>query len=86
MNARRIATAMVVATAVLLVVRFTLALSTGSLTDQAGWLINTIYAGGVIIFPAMLLFVGWSIGAELQVASEPGRGTVVAGRVPVEAP
>ncbi len=61
MNARRIATAMVVATTVLLVVRFTLALSTGSLTDQAGWLINTIYAGGVILFPAMLLFVGWSI-------------------------
>ena len=52
---------MVVATAVLLVVRFTLALSTGSLSDQSGWLINTIYAVGVIVFPAMLLFVGWSI-------------------------
>jgi signal transduction histidine kinase len=26
-----------------------------------------------------------AIGAELRVTSEPGRGTVVAGRVPVEA-
>jgi signal transduction histidine kinase len=61
MTARRIATAMAVATAALLAVRFVLALSTGSLTDQAGVLINTIYAVGVIVFPAMLLFVGWSI-------------------------
>jgi len=61
MTARRVATAMVAATVVLFAVRFVLALSTGSLTDQGGWLINAIYAVGVVVFPAMFLFVGWSI-------------------------
>jgi signal transduction histidine kinase len=60
-TARRIANSIVFATVILFIARFVLALSTGSLRDQGALVFDAIYAIGAVVFPAMFLFVGWSI-------------------------
>src|SRR6476646_9447762 len=60
-TARRTATGVVAATVVLFVARYTLAISTGSLSDQGGLAFNLIYGVGVVLFYVLFVFVGWSI-------------------------
>jgi signal transduction histidine kinase len=63
-TARRIAIGVVALTIVLLVVRYVLAISTGSLADQHGLTFNVIYGVGVVVFGGLFVSVGWSIVAR----------------------
>jgi signal transduction histidine kinase len=59
--ARRVATTLVASFFGLWALRIVLGISTGSLTDQPGWVSDLMFGVGILAFSGLFLLVGWAI-------------------------